>query len=236
MSTQSISWPVVEHSKLFHVGQFNPALKGATHNAMSLEGNGLSVSLQPEAWRHIAKLGDDPTWCLKTAAASNFLDVHALTATHWKQAIDWAVAEGLLRPTKVMVVSWYDEDRGVTSYMEFDANDAMSSAAAESEFQACEQPDPKLETKDGFAATDKLVARMGFEIDVSLARHLALTVYIEDVLFEQAGLHGAWWEDETNELELSAPRGVIHDKALSLWNKELTARAMPERRSSARPR
>jgi hypothetical protein len=52
--------PIKKISKVFHVGEMNIKNK----SKFSLEGSGLSVSINPDEWRKIAQLGDRELYLL----------------------------------------------------------------------------------------------------------------------------------------------------------------------------
>lgn len=212
-------WPTIDYAELFHVGTFDPAQKSKTHNATSLEGNGLSVSLHPGAWREIARLGEEPTWILRPAESQAFLDVRALDDTHWAASMQWAVAEQLAVPTQTLEVSWYDEDADARCTMIFNGEDPKDYEAAQAELEFCEGGSPELHQRSSFKATPALDARIGFPVDIACVRDMVITLYVEDVLHETLGLQGCWWADELDVYSHSAPRGVIHAKALAEWQR-----------------
>ena len=220
-ASKPIVWPTISHDEVFHIGSFDPTLKGQTHNRTSLEGNGLSVSVEPEAWRDIARLGGEPTWGLRSPEAALFLDVHRLRRKHWTAVTTWAAEQGLVAPTEVIEVSWFDDEADQRRMMEFDGEDPKERAAAQAEFEYFDGGDPQQRSFASFKATPAMTARIGFEVAIALVKDLALTLYIEDVLFDSQAVHGAWWEDELNVFALSAPRGVIHARALARWDREL---------------
>lgn len=222
-----MNWPIFDHPEVFHVGTMDPSLKGSTHNAMSYEGNGLSVSLVPEAWKSIAKLGGYPTWHLQYAedaslghwgAVAKFLDVHALKPAHWDEVMTWAQKEDLVVETKVLSVNWYDDEMEQEVCMKFDASDPEQRQAAEDECEDRENG-ASIGMELGWKTTDKLNERIGFKVDVSSVKDMALTAYVEDVLFEQKNIQGVWWDDDLDVGSYSAPRGVIMAKAVDLWAK-----------------
>jgi hypothetical protein len=212
-------WPTIAHNALFHIGTFDPNQKSQTHNTTSLEGNGLSVSLHPEAWREIARLGEEPTWILRHAESQVFLDVRSLVDTHWAAAMAWAFAEQLATHAQIIEVSWHDEDAEARSTMIFDDENPKDQAAAAAEFESQEDSSPKLHRRSAFRATPALNARIGFPVDIACVRDMVMTLYVEDVLHETLGLQGCWWDDELDVYSHSAPRGVIHPKALAGWQR-----------------
>lgn len=219
-------WPTLAFDEVFHVGSMRPEMKGRTHNATSQEGNGLSVSRDPQAWTEIAKLGGEPTWSLKPAPGNqrcaDFLDAHALTPQEWAVVTDWAQSVQLLQPARLVEISWLDEEADARRSMVFDLDDPRDAQAAQQEHESLiegaeDESDVQRIEFAGWRATPALNARMGFAVPLGLQNDLALTAYVEDVLFDAHGIHGVWWLDEVDVQALSAPRGVIHRKALSHW-------------------
>jgi hypothetical protein len=75
-------WPLVRPpvrwiSRVAHIGTLDPAAKGA----FSWEAHGLSVSLHPEEWEAIARLGGRP-WHLLERTGGVFLDYWSLGEKH----------------------------------------------------------------------------------------------------------------------------------------------------------
>jgi hypothetical protein len=228
-----LTWPFVVHRSVFHLGTMDPSHKGKTHNATSYEGNGLSVSIHPDEWRQIAKLGGNDLWQLELPGGLRFLDAHALTDPHRERVMSWAKAAGLVRETSIIEVSWYDselEDRLGTQY---NGDDPIQAAKAKEEYEYLleEDPDsgdegPKIKTLPGFAPAVAMHERIGFKVDIGFVRDLALTLYVEDVLASaDASIHGVWWNDRLDPSALSAPRGVVLPKVVPQCAKTLAAPA-----------
>lgn len=216
--------PIISLPALFHIGQMNPSLKGSTHNKTSLEGNGLSVSLDPDAWRTIAKLGGNPVWELACKGECNFVDRHAMESMHWAVIEKWALDQGLIESTEVIEVSWYDDEMEGRCAMQFDASKPTQVESAKSEFEHRVEwesdSEPKLERIPAWKATFKMNERMGFAVSVDQTMDMALTFFVEDH-FSKMGLNGVWWNDDFDVHNYSAPRGVIHRMALRQWGAEV---------------
>lgn len=220
---------MIQLDKLYHVGIFDSKLKGTTHNASSQEGNGLSVSIHPEEWREIARLGEDPLWELEPKDAGVFVDHHALTDAHWQRVMEWATENGYATPTQVVRASWHDEELDERRYFEFDLSepDAMERAQAEADDR--EDDDPRIEKHAGWKSTTALDERIGYALETSMVQSMVLTLYTEDVLYATDKAQGVWWEDTLDVQGLSAPRGVIHLQALSTWaSKQVEAPTLDE--------
>lgn len=219
--------------QVFHVGTLESLQKGLTHNRCSLEGNGLSVSVEPAAWQKIARLGGQPIWELQAPSqtqqhgaglgAGLFLDIYELKSEHWAEVMDWALKNDLVERALLLEVSWLNEDN-LREYTLFDGTDPKGVRNAQEEVDARQEEDdtsePRLEKRDDFKATAALNSRIGFEVDIFLVKDMAMTLYVEDVLHAAHGIQGCWWDDELDVYSYSAPRGVIHLKALQGWARE----------------
>lgn len=219
--------PLLLIPKLFHVGSLDADDKGC--RAPSNEGNGLSVSLHPEAWTSIARLGGFPTWEVSLpSGAGRFLDSHALTKEQNGRVEQWAVEQGLLTPQERWEASWLDEDdvgpddkpRRV-SFL-FNTKAEALSEYEESEVEVSVVPTTIL------CATEKAHARCGFNINDMNSVDIATTFYAED-----HDLDGVWWNDRLAVHALLAPRGVINVTRLAAWDKQCLEDAKPAPR---RPR
>lgn len=194
--------PVLSLPEVFHVGSMDAADKGC--RGPSYEGHGLSVSLHPDAWIHIARLGGHPTWTL-TCGTGAFLDVHALDDVTRTTILDWGVRSGWLERVVVFDVSWFDDELDTDVYSSFLSRE---DAAAEADALEVEE----VTSRDTVAATELLAARTGTS-DLASAPDMAVVVFVTDM----TGLDGAWWNDTLSPETLSAPRGVIVPERLRRW-------------------
>lgn len=209
---ESRAWPLRRLSKVFHVGTLSPQDK--SFKGKSLEGNGLSVSLHPQAWRAIAKLGGMPRWKLSKPQPGQFLDAHALTGPHRAVILEWALEQGYLQFQEVWRVFWTDCETNDISYMEFDREEQ---ASQEHELRL-EDEDPNLDIQKVLKerATNRMTERIGFDLGSACDFDLATTLFAEDVL----RCDGVWWNDQLDVAALSAPRGVINLPSLPTWHCE----------------
>jgi hypothetical protein len=204
--------PIARLRRVYHVGSLNPQDKGV--RGPSLEGRGLSVSLHPDAWTRIAKLGGLPWWELKNPAA-RFLDVHRLSETQKEQIKAWAVGHGLAEEKQGWAVTWYDDELERECEMHFIERHQASQELDEGKEL---KPVPTLK------ATEKLNTHAGHNIDPLLVfDHVALRL-AEEVL----GVDGVWWGDVLDPVGLSAPRGVIFTQHLNRWAR----RCLTERKTA----
>lgn len=214
------TWPTFSplRGKVFHVGSMDPSAKGATHNAMSHEGNGLSISLHPAEWRQIAKLGGQPTWEL-LREGSRFLDAHCLTSAQRDTMHSWALDHGYIEMAPAIQASYFDEELGATFSSLHDVSTAEGRRlATQLSEDLADAEMPQMAQVLAERATSAMNERAGFAVPLGNASDIALTFFVEDVLHASHGLDGVWWEDDFAPYALSAPRGTIHAHALQEWS------------------
>ncbi|MFK5950958.1 MAG: hypothetical protein QM500_19575 [Methylococcales bacterium] len=197
--------PVVQLDTVFHIGK----MEGANaHPGYSLEGHGLSISLHPEDWRSIARLGNIPCWEL-TKPGAEFLDALKFEDTPILMAsmISWAVDEKLIVPTTLYKFEWYDDELEQMMHMLFDSYDKALEEAGDEE---------DVVSGDGWIATPQLLDHTHFsKMEPVMVLSLALLVYAETVLY----MDGVYWDEALDPARLSAPRGCIFPGRLDAWSK-----------------
>lgn len=230
MQIKSQEWPVFEKNGFFHVGNLNSDDKGSLHQK-SLEGNGLSISLNPEEWRAIAKLGDAPVWHIESPKDKSIrlIDAHLLTEEHKQLVHEWGTQNGYSQKTQATKISWDDEEIPGRSYILIDHSarkEGQQSVADEINWylEEYEESDVKAEESWMNQATAKFSRRQGFEVDVSIFEDLLLASYVEDEL-SKYGISGVWWSDELDVHNYSAPRGVISRREVGTFFK---SQVLPE--------
>ena len=207
MATDAL--PIYRRSRVYHVGTLDPDHKG--RQGRSFEGDGLSVSLHPQEWSRIARLGG-PTWQL-TRQGGAFLDYHRFVRRGRLPEVQrWAIRQGLLALRPRWKVEWYDSDEDGAVHSLY-----PTAASAARELRHLREGDDtancvRLEVA---VATRTLNARLGFKVDDLLALEMATTCWVEAC----TALDGVWWTDTLDPVALSAPRGVIGLTRLALWTK-----------------
>lgn len=203
--------PVRSFKTLWHVGAMD-----STHKRQgSYEGAGLSVSLHPEDWTRIARLGGNPTWTL-TKPGNVFLNFHRMNKTHRKMIRDWGIANGYAESIPTFRAWYYDDDYERQVYMTF-------TTRVEAEEQLGDMQHEDDDTKrveevpgGGMRGTPKLQVRCHqnrSELLDDVVLDLLATIYAEDVM----KIDGVWWNDVHDPGNLSAPRGVIVPSAIASW-------------------
>ena len=194
--------------KLWHIGTFDPKEKGKG----SLEGAGLSVSVNPEEWQYIARLGGD-LWEL-AKPGNRFVNFHRVTKAQKKQITNWGTENGYVEPIELYRAEWWDEEDQETRYSDFiDEREAKREVGGMEGMDAKYYPVPG----GGLNPTEKLVGRSKqLRGDPMMAWDMLLTVYAEDEL----DCDGVWWDDKLDQYALSAPRGVIFANKVPSWTKK----------------
>lgn len=215
------SLPLIFRDEVFHVGSFDVSDKG--EQGASLEGNGLSVSLHPDEWTAIARLGGRPTWKLTAGAGhGQFLDARALDSDQTAMIVSWGVDQNLVSTVERWKGSWVDDEGGSEAPQRvWSLYRSKDEAILETE----ELEDAKVEAVMVHAPTVKMCERCGFNPGDMNAVDILKTFFAEDY-----GLDGVWWEDTLDRWALSAPRGVINRTSLEAWSKDCVAEAKPRGR------
>lgn len=201
-------YPLFTIDSVFHVGSLDPADKG--RHTQSLEGSGLSVSVHPDEWAMIARLGGNPTWTVRRCdlAPIRFLDAHRAEQDVCDEIVAWATLAGLIEPTVAWSVTWDDPDDGPSQMLCDTEADAL--LEADPDFY----DDRTVSRVDDWACTDTMRARLDHFCPIGFGVTFATLCWAEDV----AGTDGVWWNDRYDPAALSCPRGVIHRSRLDQFD------------------
>lgn len=225
----------VTHRVVYHVGKLPtdvPLRLPPAQWSDSYEGIGLSVSLHPDAWIIIAKLGGGTTYalCRRDGSSGRFVVyTKRLEAT----ALRWAIAVGLAVPISVFEVRYMDEDEdGVQGerWMEFtNRGEAEEEAAArrEEEIGMGLVPFAHVKRRSSVGPGPRLVRawrrRFGSTIGVRETWATRTECLNRFVSAEDRAADGVWWNEILDVTNLSAPRGNILAHALPRWSAEALA-------------
>jgi hypothetical protein len=197
--------PVLELPCVYHVGTLNASHKGVQGH--SQEGAGLSVSLHPDEWTYIARLGGNPTFEL-TKKGGRFLDRHHVSRDTELRLKEWGIDNGWLQECTRWKAEWYDSEADCRVHMLL-----HSEAAALAEVEGMEDVEGTVTGVVAVILTPAGVQRLGFDNGPLHALDMAITFFVED----RTALDGVWWDDKLDPMGLSAPRGVISVAKLSEW-------------------
>lgn len=211
--------PLMYIDTVYHVGTMDPDDTRIKQRS-SLEAHCLSVSLDPEEWRGIARAGDAPTWSLRRSGAC-WLDVCALLDDQTEEIITWAQDQGYIEPATWWRAWWFDGESDDWVFMRCD-----SLEKALQEVEDDDQVDDgcpsgsgsPIEQEDGFCLTEKGMLSLQRWGEKSQAIEGAVILYAQDILSEAVpGFSGLWWNEIDNPEALSCPRGGILSAKLNLF-------------------
>lgn len=199
--------PTKRFTRLWHVGSLQIADKGM--QGPSQEGSGLSVSIHPEDWTSIARLGGYPTWDVRRKL-NHFLHFHKLTKAQRKALQDWGIAKGYLVLKSQWELRYYDSELDDECSCLFDTK---AEARAETPDWLEESEPAKITEVMRPCPTPAMAERLQMNLRFCDAMDMTATFWVED----ETQMDGVWWNDVYAPETLSAPRGVIVRRALPLW-------------------
>ena len=190
---------------LAHVGNLDQPRES---KGISFEGAGLSVSLHPEAWTSIAKLGGYQTWVIRKSEPA-FYEVPSAPSP---DVLSWCREQGYIESATKFRVSWYDSEMDSEVSMELDTRE---------EAEAEMDDDREMEVFQGWKFGPAGMVYWKLAFGSSPVRHNFAEDYASIFWAEAQGYDGCWWEDNLDPTALSAPRGVIFQSKLDEWTKGL---------------
>lgn len=215
--TTMISLPTLVLDEVYHTGTFDPGDKGM--HGRSLEGRGLSVCLDMDAWQQIARLPGDE-WCLRKTGA-RFVDAHAVDDAAQSAIVEWAKRKGLVTDGVAFRYSWEDSE---TEEVMFSLAATYDEAVAECE-EVDEDPETAITEVPVLLPSGRLCEMVADgtpgQPSVMMADWL-LIAYVES----SQDYDGIWWEDNLDVDRLSAPRGVIPASRIDQWSRAPFAATM----------
>ncbi|WP_150129394.1 hypothetical protein [Bosea sp. RAC05] len=176
---------------------------------ISYEGSALSVSLCPEAWSRIARLGGPVREI--DGAGQAFLSFHDMDDDARATVIDWAEASGLAERTSVWKAWRWDDEVEAWSFMICPSQAAALAEVSDEDDSDLPPGATALTEPMGIIRLTEAGALRadGYGRDCD-ATDVATLFWIEDVLREQMpDIIGLWWEERFDPDALSAPRGAI---------------------------
>ena len=214
--------PLISLDRVFHVGTMVAKNIGLNSGNYSQEGHNLSVSLCPEAWVEIARLGGNNLFELSRESAF-FLDIHAVQKDNALLPVifEWAKAEGLVEEA-VLWRAWQNDDDGNWVF-------SLHASRAEAQEEVSEMDDDEDTGPDGkplvedirtAIGTPALQALTGMSCDANTdATDTVICAWASQVLPGLLGrpVDGLWWNENFDPDALSAPRGCIFPERISEW-------------------
>jgi len=200
-----------EFKAVYHIGTWPDAPDEGRKpgHTGSYEGIGLSVSVHPEAWMHIVKLGGFPIRKLarEDGNVGRFVDAY----DRLEEARAWALARGWLAGRPGWEVSWCDDEM----------EDTMSMQLLD-EQEAREEADGRGELRQItiWVASGELLTRLDVHYGKQkYDQHGSLDGELLNrwTAITRPELDGVWWDSELDETRLTAPGGIILPEKLAEW-------------------
>jgi len=219
--------PLIALDRVLHIGTLNPADLGRNAGSTSQEGNFLSVSLCPLAWRRIARLGGYRLHEL-TRQGGLFVDVTAILDAPELLApiLDWARAEGLVEDRGTWQAWSYDSEadawRFTSHPTEAKARHELGHDREDFDPEDVDEPDhgPAIRPVTVPVATAALRALLGENLDESFdATEAAARAWClrEAPALLGRPLDGVWWDEPYAPEVYHAPRGAIFPERVAAW-------------------
>lgn len=200
--------PTKRFTQLWHVGSLQVADKG--QQGPSQEGSGLSVSLHPNDWASIARLGGNPIWDVRRLL-NRFLNFHKLSLAQHKALQAWGIGKGYLVLKQQWELKYHDSEADEDCICLFDTEEEAHREIPD--WLGDSEPATVREVTRP-CATPFMAERLGFDTRFCDAMEMTATFWVED----ETDLDGVWWQDTYAPESLSAPRGVIVRRALPHWS------------------
>lgn len=219
--------PFVDLPRVFHVGTLDPASRGKGARRLgSQEGACLSVSVCPNAWARIARLGGEAWWALDNGAG-RFVDAHAVMDDEaaFEAVVRWGMASGLCERRDAWRCWHHDDETETWGYLTLGSReDAMGEFTGEDVGTSGPADGPAVEPFRTLAALPALEREVG-GLGGASAADLLLIAWARHAAPGLAGtaVDGVWWRETHDVAALSAPRGALLPEAVSRW----TPRAIP---------
>lgn len=228
--------PLIRLDRVLHVGTMDPGRVGLNYGS-SHEGRCLSVSLCPQTWERIARLGGNGLHELRTDDGL-FLDLHALAGDTetLREILDWAAERGLVVEREVWKEWGWDEYSRRWSFEYHETREAAFASANRSGRLASPEEvrgpkgRPGIEAETMPVATRELLDVSGMPclpfqstgVRIDPGDHLdavlmAWAIEEAPALLGRT-LDGVWWRDPFSPARLSAPRGGIFPDRVALWS------------------
>lgn len=210
------SFPLTRIDAVAHVGTLDPGRR-AVANRFSLEAFCLSVSVDPDAWRGIARCGGAPDWTLSHPGALWF-DACALSDAQEAEITDWAVCEGLAERTTLWRSWFYDDEADDWSYMILPDEEAAIAEAEEDWEESGPDEGPAVEPFDGVRLTAAAMTALERWADAYHAMGGLVILFADRVLAPALpDLVGVWWDEIDDPLSLSCARGGVLPSRIALF-------------------
>lgn len=210
--------PVLDLDTVYHIGTLDPSQCGHRWST-SQEYHCLSVSVCPEGWQQIARLGGLPLYKLQLSGGL-FVDMQAALSNRdlVAEVEHWAHRQGLATKETRWFACRQDDELGTVLRIPCHSPmEALAEAGLESVQDS--KDEAWIEGRSQWVASDALVVRYGLPANRGDDLEVLLVAWIEDIARPLLGrpLDGLWWQDDYKPHALVAPKGGIFPDRLKAW-------------------
>lgn len=201
--------PVFEAPSVYHVGTLDRL--GERKRSSLYASRGLFVSLHPDAWKGIARLGGLPTWELSRsdAVAGRFVDWLALAPEQLAEITARSVRAGLLEEGALYEYRRHDD--------EWDQEFVSVFLTRREALREADGFESQVREVRGHLPTDRLLVLWREHFTRAVPELLAAAQFAHELVLEEDGYDGIWWDETLDVSRLSAPQGVIFAQRRSEW-------------------
>jgi hypothetical protein len=212
--------PLIPVVSLYHIGTMDASHLGRNSGSSSQEGNCLSVSLCPNTWEDIAKLGGNICYELTKSDAA-FLDVYAVfnNSDLLAHIIDWAKTEKLCISSQTWRAWLYDEEDDEWRYFSLKSREEAENEVDDPDATR-DNGKPVIDCVNSIKGTKKLYTITGRTSHKGEdATDAVITAWARQTHHPETQnlLDGIWWRENHNLSSLSAPRGGIFPERVMEW-------------------
>ncbi len=184
-------------SLVHHTGTLNKNHK----TKFSYEGDGLSVSIHPEAWVEIANLsGSDFILKKESGVFAEYYNFDRETL------IQWGLQDQLIEPCTLYKIEFNDDSDVIRYTLHDDYNEALEEAGGDIDL---------VEEVDGHRPTEKMTSLIAVKTCHSTFEKHLFGLYVQN---NHPEIDGVWFDDNLDVSALSAPCGMIFSHKLDLWS------------------
>lgn len=207
------------HRQVVHIGHLD---RNPSDLAPSLDGPGISVSIDPDLWRSFSG-ANAPDIVLENSSAL-WVDALSFGPDDVREVAAWMVQRNYMKATKLWEVMVFDEATGDFVERAFlDRGDAAMAAGRtlDEEIAAAARGEGSAMEIDSYVLQSRALKRLKRWPDPLRWYDAAILLYVREVVLPKRPLVvGIWWDEATVRDSLAAPRGVLFPEALDSFSIE----------------
>lgn len=205
---------LVQYSTVYHVGQLDQPL---SRQFVSHEGNGLSVSMHPDAWRQISGTVYGETWELTNPDGlfHSIVPSDTKPTSVWRE---WCISAGFVSEVEAYK-AWSSDGRYVVFRDREDAEVEVTEYEAQGYDGGVEPYSAVTLDERGVKYWNDAFGQEPNTVSLLQVEGLLPVWYAEHAL--PIPVDGVWWEYTYNPADLSCPCGVIFQSRLDEWDQRV---------------